>query len=95
MTRILVNNTIPPWIVRIVVGTIISGLILGALAWASNQTDQVQSIKEKMATAQAQQSGTDSAIAEIKASQLRMETKLDRILEARNESSRTHYRYYN
>ena len=71
--------SIPAWVLQTVVGAILTA----ALTWGSWTSISLQRHESRIAVSESRANTVDKSIDEIKQSQLRIEDKLDRILEGR------------
>lgn len=78
------NNNIPQWAQRAVVIALVTVLISGAVGWATatGTRDNVQ--ERDIAVLAERTQALEKSLNELKASQHRIEDKLDKVLERRN-----------
>lgn len=70
----------PPWITQTVIGLILTSLV----AWASWSTATVNKQDARISVVEARAGGVDSDITEIKQTLIRLDSKLDRLVERNN-----------
>jgi uncharacterized membrane protein len=77
------NNRVPPWVGKLVLGTFITATIAGSLTWAQSLTTAANNHDKEIAVMKTEQVTLRRDITEIKDGQQRIEDKLDRAIERR------------
>lgn len=75
---------VPSWVSKTIITTIITSAIAALLALSTHLWARSESHEVRLSVVEVREQHIDETLEEIKASQLRMEDKIDRITQRRN-----------